>query len=174
MDFIRACMADKSRCIRLLGRFIIPQKQIRLPVHLPPETSPHAKYVAHKGIQNISYTNHWAEWERYKKIGSRRKTDRRGRGVMSECKEGAHMHTEARTHASAPAYTNLHCNKVILWPAQVNKVQERECGRSRRKWLSICWLIISRRRRDMRGEEDRSTHTEKEEQNDGKSQEDGV
>lgn len=62
------------------------------------------------------------------------------------------MHTATHTHAHTPAYTNSHCNKVILWPAQVNKVQERECGRSRRKWLSIYWLIISRRRRDERGE----------------------
>lgn len=65
-------------------------------------------------------------------------------------REAARMHTATYTK---PAYTNSHCNKVILWPARVNKVQERGRGGGRRKWLSIYWLIISRGGQD-RGEEE--------------------
>lgn len=59
------------------------------------------------------------------------------------------MHTATWTRAHAPAYADSRRNKVILWPAQVNKVQKRErgrenCGRSRRKWISVYWLIIGR------------------------------
>lgn len=50
------------------------------------------------------------------------------------------------THTHTPAYTNSHCNKVNVWPAQVNKVEESECGRE--NGVSVHWLIISQRRQD--------------------------
>lgn len=83
----------------------------------------------------------------------------------------AHGNMDAYTHT--PAYTDSHPNKVILWSAQVNKVQERECGRSRGKWLSVYWLIISRGRRDERGE-GAQINTRQRDGEDGARQEDGV
>lgn len=47
-----------------------------------------------------------------------------GRGSCSH--RDTHIHTQQ-------VYTTSRCNKVILRPAQVNKVQERECGRNRIK-----------------------------------------
>lgn len=43
------------------------------------------------------------------------------------------MHTATWTRARTPAYTNSHRNKVILWPAQVNKVQETELWQEQKK-----------------------------------------
>ena len=83
------------------------------------------------------------------------------------------MHTHTHTHTHTPAYTDSQPNKVILWPAQVNKVQERECGRSRGKWLSVYWLIISRGRRDDRGKGGQ-INTRQRDGQDGARQEDGV
>lgn len=73
------------------------------------------------------------------------------------------MHTATYTK---PAYTNSHCNKVILWPARVNKVQVRGRGGGRRKWLSIYWLIISREGRT--GERKRRRRTDQRAETEGR------
>lgn len=66
---------------------------------------------------------------------------------------GARMHQATYTSARTPAYTDSHCNKVILWPAQVNKVQQRECDRSRGK--------LSAGEGETKEAEDRSTHRQR-------------
>lgn len=83
------------------------------------------------------------------------------------------MHTATNTHACTPAYTNSHCNRVISWPAQVNKVQERMWQEQKKMALHLRanyqpWEATQERRRRT------DQHTKIKEQKDGASQKDGV
>ena len=76
------------------------------------------------------------------------------------CKRGACMHMDTCTHTHAPAYTNSHCNKVILWPAQVNKVQQRMWQEQKKMAQHLLANYQPEEARREETKEDRSTHTE--------------
>lgn len=115
-----------SRFTRLFRIFIIPWKQIShrichqrteiRPAHMLNRLPTTAAKIHHILITELSGrdTETW---------GAGGRETERGRGAMSKCEGGACMHTATYTSAHTPAYMNSHCNKVILWPAQVNKVQ---------------------------------------------------
>lgn len=124
--FQTACMADAHLgVIHSLGYSLLHDTKS---VHTTTEISQAHMLTWLPTTATKTHHNYWAECERHRNMGSGRE-----RGVMRKCK-GKELLAQGHEHQPTQIHT---VTRSFLWPVQENKLQRRECGRSRRKWLSI-------------------------------------